>query len=96
MTEWVEDRPTGGARALDTGELWRARELVAFLAARDSKVRDGPPGEDVVDVGALTQDETRVWAAGAGRLRVEGGGEARPDRLVRPRAAWGVTTEVPA
>ncbi len=36
---WVENRPTGGRRALDWRELWRYRELVAFLAMRDVKVR---------------------------------------------------------
>lgn len=39
MTEWVENRPTRGARALDWAELWRYRELVVFLSARDLKVR---------------------------------------------------------
>ena len=38
-SEWVENRPTGGRRALDWRELWRYRELVAFLAIRDVKVR---------------------------------------------------------
>lgn len=36
---WVENRPTAGRRALDWRELWRFRELVAFLAMRDVKVR---------------------------------------------------------
>lgn len=36
---WVENRPTAGRRALDWRELWRYRELVGFLAARDIKVR---------------------------------------------------------
>ena len=36
---WVENRPTAGRRALDWRELWRFRELVAFLAIRDVKVR---------------------------------------------------------
>jgi lipopolysaccharide transport system permease protein len=36
---WVENRPTGGWRALDWIELWRYRELVVFLALRDVKVR---------------------------------------------------------
>ncbi|CAA9324109.1 MAG: O-antigen export system, permease protein [uncultured Frankineae bacterium] len=36
---WVENRPTSGRRALDWRELWRYRELVAFLALRDVKVR---------------------------------------------------------
>ncbi len=36
---WVENRPTAGRRALDWRELWRYRELVWFLAARDVKVR---------------------------------------------------------
>ena len=34
---WVENRPTAGRRALDWRELWRSRELVAFLALRDVK-----------------------------------------------------------
>ena len=38
-SEWVENRPTGGRRGLDWRELWRYRELVAFLAVRDVKVR---------------------------------------------------------
>ena len=37
--EWVENRPTAGRRALDWRELWRYRELVAFLALRDVTVR---------------------------------------------------------
>jgi len=37
--QWVENRPTRGRRALDWRELWRYRELVAFLALRDVKVR---------------------------------------------------------
>ncbi len=36
---WVENRPTAGRRALDWRELWRYRELVAFLALRDVTVR---------------------------------------------------------
>jgi len=36
---WVENRPTAGRRALDWRELWRYRELVAFLALRDVRVR---------------------------------------------------------
>jgi ABC-type polysaccharide/polyol phosphate export permease len=36
---WVENRPTRGRRSLDLRELWRFRELVWFLAARDVKVR---------------------------------------------------------
>jgi lipopolysaccharide transport system permease protein len=36
---WTENRPTDGRRALKLDELWRARELVAFLALRDVKVR---------------------------------------------------------
>ncbi len=38
-TAWVENRPSAGRRALDWRELWRHRELVAFLAMRDVKVR---------------------------------------------------------
>lgn len=38
-SNWVENRPTAGRRALDWRELWRYRELVAFLALRDVKVR---------------------------------------------------------
>jgi ABC-type polysaccharide/polyol phosphate export permease len=38
-TAWVENRPTAGRRALDWRELWRYRELVAFLALRDVRVR---------------------------------------------------------
>ncbi|MFN2607337.1 MAG: ABC transporter permease [Acidimicrobiales bacterium] len=37
--EWVENRPTHGRRALRLDELWSYRELVAFLALRDVKVR---------------------------------------------------------
>ncbi len=36
---WVENRPTAGRRAVDWRELWRYRELVAFLALRDIQVR---------------------------------------------------------
>jgi lipopolysaccharide transport system permease protein len=36
---WVENRPTAGRRAVDWRELWRYRELVAFLALRDLQVR---------------------------------------------------------
>ena len=37
--QWVENRPTGGWRALDWREVWRYRELVGFLAVRDVRVR---------------------------------------------------------
>lgn len=36
---WIENRPTCGRRALFFDELWRYRELVAFFALRDLKVR---------------------------------------------------------
>ncbi len=36
---WIENRQTQGRRALRLEELWRYRELVAFLALRDVKVR---------------------------------------------------------
>jgi lipopolysaccharide transport system permease protein len=36
---WTENRPTQGRRALSLDELWRYRDLVAFLALRDVKVR---------------------------------------------------------
>ncbi len=36
---WVENRPSKGFRALDVRELWAYRELAAFLALRDLKVR---------------------------------------------------------
>ncbi len=36
---WIENRPTAGRRALDWRELWHYRELVAFLALRDVRVR---------------------------------------------------------
>jgi ABC-type polysaccharide/polyol phosphate export permease len=36
---WVENRQTGGFRALDVRELWQYRELALFLALRDLKVR---------------------------------------------------------
>lgn len=36
---WVENRATRGARALRPAELWSYRDLVAFLALRDLKVR---------------------------------------------------------
>ncbi len=35
----MENRPTGGVRALDVRELWQYRELALFLALRDLKVR---------------------------------------------------------
>jgi lipopolysaccharide transport system permease protein len=37
--EWIESRPSRGFRRLDIGELWQYRELAAFLALRDLKVR---------------------------------------------------------
>jgi lipopolysaccharide transport system permease protein len=37
--EWIENRPTQGFRGLDLRELWAYRELAAFLALRDIKVR---------------------------------------------------------
>jgi lipopolysaccharide transport system permease protein len=37
--EWVENRPSKGLRRLDLRELWAYRELAAFLALRDLKVR---------------------------------------------------------
>lgn len=37
--QWTESRPTDGRRALQLDDLWRARELIAFLALRDVKVR---------------------------------------------------------
>ncbi|HEX8769211.1 MAG TPA: ABC transporter permease [Acidimicrobiales bacterium] len=36
---WIENRPTRGRRALQFRELWSYRELVAFFAIRDVKVR---------------------------------------------------------
>jgi lipopolysaccharide transport system permease protein len=36
---WIENRPSGGFRRLDVRELWAYRELAAFLALRDLKVR---------------------------------------------------------
>jgi lipopolysaccharide transport system permease protein len=38
-SEWVENAPTGGRRALDLREVWAYRELVFFLAQRDVKAR---------------------------------------------------------
>src|SRR6516164_3008964 len=37
--DWVHIRPSAGWRALDLRELWRYRELLWFLAARDIKLR---------------------------------------------------------
>jgi lipopolysaccharide transport system permease protein len=37
--DWVRIRPSAGWRALDLRELWRYRELLWFLAARDIKLR---------------------------------------------------------
>ena len=37
--EWVENRPSKGLRLPDLRELWAYRELAAFLALRDIKVR---------------------------------------------------------
>ncbi|MGI8520809.1 MAG: ABC transporter permease [Actinomycetota bacterium] len=37
--EWIENRPTHGFRGLDLREFWAYRELAAFLALRDVKVR---------------------------------------------------------
>lgn len=36
---WIENRPSSGRRALFLDELWSYRELVAFFALRDVKVR---------------------------------------------------------
>ena len=36
---WIENRASKGFRALDLRELWAYRELAAFLALRDLKVR---------------------------------------------------------
>jgi ABC-type polysaccharide/polyol phosphate export permease len=36
---WIENRPTSGLRWPDLRELWAYRELAAFLAVRDVKVR---------------------------------------------------------
>jgi ABC-type polysaccharide/polyol phosphate export permease len=38
-SEWVENRPSGGWRAVDLRELWGARELVLFFALRDLRSR---------------------------------------------------------
>jgi lipopolysaccharide transport system permease protein len=38
-SEWIENRPSRGFRKLDFHELWEYRELAAFLAIRDLKVR---------------------------------------------------------
>lgn len=37
--QWTENRPTQGRRAIRLDELWRYRDLVAFFALRDIKVR---------------------------------------------------------
>lgn len=37
--QWIESQPSQGRRALRLGQLWRYRELVAFFALRDVKVR---------------------------------------------------------
>jgi lipopolysaccharide transport system permease protein len=36
---WIENRATSGWRGVDLAELWAYRELAAFLAIRDLKVR---------------------------------------------------------
>ncbi len=36
---WIENRPTQGRRSIRFDEVWAYRELVAFLALRDVKVR---------------------------------------------------------
>ncbi|HJU98084.1 MAG TPA: hypothetical protein VJ644_08915, partial [Jiangellaceae bacterium] len=36
---WIENRPRSGLLRLDLHELWAYRELAAFLALRDIKVR---------------------------------------------------------
>lgn len=38
-TQWIENRPTRGRRALPLDELWSYRELVWFLALRDVRTR---------------------------------------------------------
>jgi ABC-type polysaccharide/polyol phosphate export permease len=37
--DWIESRPSRGFRRLEVGELWQYRELAAFLALRDLRVR---------------------------------------------------------
>jgi ABC-type polysaccharide/polyol phosphate export permease len=39
MSEWTENRPSGGWRALDLAEAWRYRHLIATFARRDVTVR---------------------------------------------------------
>ena len=39
MSEWIENRPTRGWRALDLAEAWRYRHLIATFARRDVTVR---------------------------------------------------------
>ena len=53
MSEWTENRPTRGWRALDVGEVWRYRHLIATFARRD------------VTVGQVTA----IAAAAGGSLR---------------------------
>ncbi len=48
------------------------------------------PGEYSVNVWIGTNYETLVWEHGAGRLRLEGSHQARPDRLIAAQGSWSV------
>ncbi len=48
------------------------------------------PGEYLLNVWAGTTYETLVWEHGAGRLRLEGSHQARPDRLLAAQGRWTV------
>jgi ABC-type polysaccharide/polyol phosphate transport system ATPase subunit len=49
------------------------------------------PGEYLVNVWAGTAYETLLWEHAAARLRLEGGHQARPDRLIHSQGSWAVT-----
>jgi ABC-type polysaccharide/polyol phosphate transport system ATPase subunit len=49
------------------------------------------PGEYLVNVWAGTPYETLLWEHAAARLRLEGGHQARPDRLIHSQGIWAVT-----
>jgi ABC-type polysaccharide/polyol phosphate transport system ATPase subunit len=53
------------------------------------------PGEYLVNVWIGTPYETFVWEHAAARLRLEGGHQARPDRLIHTQGTWAVTAMEP-
>ena len=81
MSEWTENRPTRGWRALDVAEAWRYRHLIATFARRDVTVRYRqaflgaawaallPLSGAVIFTIALTADEQAAFDASAAAVR---------------------------